>query len=164
MIASAVVPKEDVYHSVFRRPLHITLLARVSTVGDEMAPLLITSTPVRDCVENRSLRQSEDPLVRQRSPADVCEQLFFEYISNVFIPYIDAVRNDARWLVPAHVSGTQKRYGVRKGIIITAIRSSHGIVEYFGSLGVIRSLHWWLSLSANAPSRLAWSLLIHPAA
>jgi hypothetical protein len=51
---------------------------------------------------------------------------------------------------------------VPKVSIITTIRSRHAIVEYFGSLDVVRTFHRWRSLSANALSSLAWSLRIHP--
>jgi hypothetical protein len=92
VIVPAAVRKEEVCHSVFRRPGHTTLLACVSAAGDAMTPLLITSTPIRDSLWSRDLRQDKDFMIRRRSPIYADEELFFEYISNVFILYVDAVR------------------------------------------------------------------------
>jgi hypothetical protein len=58
-----------------------------------MTPLLIPLTPIRDYLSSRSLRQNEDVMVGQRSPAYVDEELFFESISNVFIPDGEGVRS-----------------------------------------------------------------------
>jgi hypothetical protein len=58
-----------------------------------MAPLLITSRPIRDYLWSRRFRQDEDDLVRQRSQAYVEGKLFFEHISNVFISDVDPMRS-----------------------------------------------------------------------
>jgi hypothetical protein len=93
VIAPAAVPKEDVFHSVSRRHRHTTLLACISAAGDAMTPMLITSSPIRESLWSRGLRQNEDVMVRHRTPAYIDEELFFGYISDVFIPYVLAVRN-----------------------------------------------------------------------
>jgi hypothetical protein len=54
--------------------------------------MLITSSPIRDSLWNHGLRQDEDVMLRRHTLADVNEELFFEYISEVFIPYVVAVR------------------------------------------------------------------------
>jgi hypothetical protein len=58
-----------------------------------MTPLLITSRPFRDSLWSPGVRHNENVIVRQRNPGDVDEELFFEYISNVFIPSVGAVRS-----------------------------------------------------------------------
>jgi hypothetical protein len=95
LITPAGVHKEDVHHTVSRRQRHITLLACVSAAGDTLTPMPMTRNPIRDCLWSHGLRQNEDEdvMVRQRNPAYIGEQLFFEYISNVLIPYVSSVRS-----------------------------------------------------------------------
>jgi hypothetical protein len=95
VIAPAAVRKEDVYHSESRRPRHMTLLACVSAAGDAITPMLITTTSIHASLWSRGLRQNEDVMVRRRTPAYSDEELFFEYITGIFIPYVDAVRSRA---------------------------------------------------------------------
>jgi hypothetical protein len=95
VIAPPVVRKEDVYYCVSSRPGHMILLARVSVAGDAVTPMLITRTPVRASLRTGGLRQNEDVVVRRRTPAYIDEELFFEYITSIFIPYVDAVRRRA---------------------------------------------------------------------
>jgi hypothetical protein len=78
VVASAAVAMEDVYHSVFRGPHDITLLACVSAAGDAMTSLFITAALIPDSLWRRGLRQNEDVIVRQRSPGYVDGELFFE--------------------------------------------------------------------------------------
>jgi hypothetical protein len=95
VIAPAVVRKEDVYHSVSRRPGRMTLLACVSAAGDGVTPMVITTTPIHASFWSRGLRQSEDVMVRPPVPADINEESFFESITSIVIPYVDAVRSRA---------------------------------------------------------------------
>jgi hypothetical protein len=93
VIAPAAVRKEDVYHPASRRHRHATLLACVSASGDALTSLIITAAPVRDALWSRGLRQDEDAMIRQRSPAYITEDLFSDYISTEFIPYVLTVRD-----------------------------------------------------------------------
>jgi hypothetical protein len=70
----------------------MTPLACISAAGDAGTLLLITFTAIPDSLWSRGLRQDEDGMARRRSPASVDEQSFFEYISTVFIPDVDAVQ------------------------------------------------------------------------
>jgi hypothetical protein len=69
----------DVFHPVSRRDCHVTLLARVSLVGDALTPMIISQVPVCDSLSSRGPRQDEEPMVRQRNPAEIDEELFYEY-------------------------------------------------------------------------------------
>jgi hypothetical protein len=97
LLASADVAKEDVYHAVSRRHRHVTLLPCVSATTETLTPLLITASPIPDTLQSRGLTQDEDAMIRQRPPADMTEELCYKYISNVFIPYVMAVRDRTRF-------------------------------------------------------------------
>jgi hypothetical protein len=71
----------------------MTLLACVSASDDALTPLVITASPVPGALWSRGLREGEDAMIRHRSPAYLTEELLSEYISNVFIPYVLAVRD-----------------------------------------------------------------------
>jgi hypothetical protein len=86
------IPADEVYHSVSRRYRHVTLLACVSAAGDALTPMVISGPPIRDSLWTKGLRQDEDAMVRQRNPAYVSEELFFEYMTTVFIPYVANIR------------------------------------------------------------------------
>jgi hypothetical protein len=89
----AGVAKEDVYHPVSRRHRHMTLFACVSASGDVLTPLVIPASPISGALWRRGLRQGEDVMIRHCSLAYITEELFCEYISNVLIPYVLAVRD-----------------------------------------------------------------------
>jgi hypothetical protein len=93
VIAPANVRREDVHHPVSRRHRHTTILACVSAAGDALTPLLITGSPIPETLWSRGLRQDEDAMMRHRSPAYITEELFYDYISTVFIPYVLTVRD-----------------------------------------------------------------------
>jgi hypothetical protein len=91
VIVHAPVRNEDVYHCVSHRQSHATLLACVSAVGDAMTPLLISANPIRDLVWSKRVPEDEDVMVRRRTPAYSHDELFFEHISSMFIPYVSSV-------------------------------------------------------------------------
>jgi hypothetical protein len=88
-----VAAKEDVYHPVSPHYRHMTLLACVSASGDALTSLVVTASPISDALWRPGFRQDEDAMVRHHSPADITEELFYEYISNVFIPSVLVVRD-----------------------------------------------------------------------
>jgi hypothetical protein len=94
VIAPRAVSPDDVYHPVSRRYRHLTLLACVSAGGDALTPMVLTSSPIRDAVWSTGLREDEDAMIRFRNPAYVTEELFHEYLTNVFVPYILRLRED----------------------------------------------------------------------
>jgi hypothetical protein len=72
---------------------HVTLLTCVSAARDTLTPFVIMASPIPDTLWSCGSRQDEDAMIRQRSPADVTEELFYDYISTIFIPYVMAVRD-----------------------------------------------------------------------
>jgi hypothetical protein len=93
VIVPAGVAKEDVYHPVSRRHRHMTLLSCVSVSSDALTPLVITTSPISGALWRRVLREGDDAMIRHRSSTYITVELFYEYISNVFIPYVVAVRD-----------------------------------------------------------------------
>jgi hypothetical protein len=71
----------------------MTLLAYVSTAGDVVTPLLVTASHLHDSLWSRGLRQEGDAMIRHRTPAYVDDDLFCEYITGIFIPYVVVVRS-----------------------------------------------------------------------
>jgi hypothetical protein len=86
VIVPIAIRKEDIYHSMFSRHHHITLLACVSVTSETITPRFILVNPIRLSLWSKSVKKDEDVMVRRRSPAYVNENLFFEYISTVFVP------------------------------------------------------------------------------
>jgi hypothetical protein len=95
VIAPANVRREDVYHPVSRRHRHTMLLVYVSAAGDALSLLLITGSPIPESFWSRGLRQDEDAMIRHRAPAYITEELFYDYISTVFIRYVLAVSGES---------------------------------------------------------------------
>jgi hypothetical protein len=54
--------------------------------------MVITGAEIRDSIYRTELGQNEDVLLRHRSPAYIDENLFYEYICEVLIPYIGHLR------------------------------------------------------------------------
>jgi hypothetical protein len=92
VIVPQVIPADEMYHSVSRRYRHVTLLACVSAVGDALTPIVISGPPMRDSLWAKGLCHDQDAMVRRRKPAYVSEELFFDYMVSVFIPYVANVR------------------------------------------------------------------------
>jgi hypothetical protein len=55
--------------------------------------MIISQAPIRDCSWSRRLGRDEVAMVRQRKPAYIDEQLFDEYRSRGFIPYLANLRS-----------------------------------------------------------------------
>jgi hypothetical protein len=56
--------------------------------------MVISEMPIRESLQQNGLRQHEDVIVRSRRPAYIDGQLFYKYISSVFVPYVNTVRNN----------------------------------------------------------------------
>jgi hypothetical protein len=54
-------------------------------VGDALTRLLVTASAIPDTLWGRGLRQDENAMIRQRSPISITEELFYDYISTVFM-------------------------------------------------------------------------------
>jgi hypothetical protein len=92
VIAPRSVSPHDVFHPVSRKYRHLTLLACVSAAGTSLTPMVLTSCPIRDSLWTTGLRQNQDVLIRFRNPAYMTEDLFYEYLIYVFIPYVRTIR------------------------------------------------------------------------
>jgi hypothetical protein len=71
----------------------VSLCLCVSAAGDALTSLLITGSPIPETLWSRGLRQDEDAMIPHPSPAYITEELCYDYISTVFIPYVLTVRD-----------------------------------------------------------------------
>jgi hypothetical protein len=94
VLVPKMVSPDDVYHQVSRKYRHLTLLACVSAGGDALTPMVLTSSPIRDAIWSTGLREDEDVMIRFRNPAYMTEELFHDYLTSVFIPYIQHLREN----------------------------------------------------------------------
>jgi hypothetical protein len=92
VLVPASVDSDDVFHPVSRKYKHMTLLVCVSAGGDALCPMLIVANEIPPDMGDRGLRLDEDVMIRTRNPPYINEQLFFEYLSTVLVPYIIDVR------------------------------------------------------------------------
>lgn len=95
-IKKVIVPKSadrnNVYHSINRKVYHISMLVCISAGGDALTPLTIMKNKLPKKIIDSAIRLDEDMIFRQRDKPYMDESLFYEYITNVFIPYIENVR------------------------------------------------------------------------
>ena len=68
------------------------MLVCVSCAGDALTPVLILKNPLPKDFEETGTRLGEDVIIKQRNKPYMDEDLFFEYITTVLIPYIDKLR------------------------------------------------------------------------
>jgi transposase len=92
VIAPAEVHPEDVFHPISRRFRHMTLVVCVSAGGDALCPMLIMASAIPVGLCSNGLRLNEDVIIKRRAPAYVDEELFHEYLSEVLVQYVRAVR------------------------------------------------------------------------
>jgi hypothetical protein len=85
------VPEEDVYHTVSRMFKNLSLLVCVSAAGDLLTSLVVSTSPIPDSLWSNGLRADEDALIRHISPPYIDESTFFEYSTDVLIPYVNSV-------------------------------------------------------------------------
>lgn len=91
------VKDEDVYHSVTRRYKHLTLLACVSAAGDALTPMVITSNAIKNSIWSKGLRPDHDVFLRRREPPYINEELFYEYITQVLLPFVSYKRRNTHY-------------------------------------------------------------------
>jgi hypothetical protein len=85
------VPEEDVYHPVSRKFKNLSLLACVSAAGDSLTQFVMNPSPIPDSLWSNGLRADGDALIRHCSPPYIDESPFFEYTTNILIPYVNFV-------------------------------------------------------------------------
>ena len=94
VIAPKYANRNRIQHKVSRKLQHMTMLACVSSAGDALTPMLIMKNSIPDELEETGIRIGEDVILKQRQKPYMDEQLFFEYITTVLIPYIDKLREN----------------------------------------------------------------------
>ena len=92
VIAPSSANKNRVQHKISRKLQHMTMLVCVSCAGDALTPVLILKNPLPKDFEETGTRLGEDVIIKQRNKPYMDEDLFFEYITTVLIPYIDKLR------------------------------------------------------------------------
>ena len=66
----------------------------VSAAGDALTPLIISSTNVEREMISKGYRSGEDAIFKIRNPAYIDEDIFYEYIKDVLIPYVKVIRKN----------------------------------------------------------------------
>ena len=87
------MPDQEIRHPVSRRFGHMTLVACISAGGDALIPMLIVKQAIPEEVYIQGLRPEKDVRLRRRDPAYIDEALFYEYVTSVFIPYVNLQRH-----------------------------------------------------------------------
>jgi hypothetical protein len=115
VFVSISLSETEIFHEVSRKFRHQSLLACVSAAGDSVTPLIINCLHNTESIWTTGLRENEDLMLRFRDPAYIDEEIFFEYISTIFVPYVQCIpqsnsqfRNQSAVLLldscPAHTS------------------------------------------------------------
>ena len=92
VIVSTKTEESGVFHSIARSKAHISLLSCISASGDTLTPLLITKNSIPENFWNEGLRENENIIIRERNPPYMDSEIFHDYISNCFIPYVNSIR------------------------------------------------------------------------
>ena len=97
-VKKVVIPFEtdpkSIYHKTTRKIRHQTLVSIVSAAGDALTPLIISSTNVEREMISKGYRSGEDAIFKIRNPAYIDEDIFYEYIKDVLIPYVKVIRKN----------------------------------------------------------------------
>jgi hypothetical protein len=94
-----VIPRalsgQTIYHRVSRNLKHISVITCISTAGKSLTPYIVTSQDSESFCRKliiRGVRLGVDRVLRQRSKPYVNAILFLEYVNNIFISYLNELR------------------------------------------------------------------------
>jgi hypothetical protein len=97
VIIPSAMRGQTIFHGIHCNLKHISVVACISAAGEHMTPFFICSQ-INDAVERRlkteGFRMGVDLILRRRNKPYMNSTLFFEYISKVFIPYVDELRTN----------------------------------------------------------------------
>jgi hypothetical protein len=85
----------EIYHSVSRKFKHMTLLVCISTSGTTLPLLLIVAHTILTDFRKHVLRNGIDVIFALRPVPYINKELFYNYIINVFLPYLTFLRQVA---------------------------------------------------------------------
>jgi hypothetical protein len=92
-IVPSNVGNSTILYPIQRKWRHSTLLACISASGDVLPPLLLTP-PANDAeIWELGWRENEDFILRHASKCYVTKEIFFDYVSSIFIPYVCSIRS-----------------------------------------------------------------------
>jgi hypothetical protein len=84
------------HYKVNRHLKHVSVIARVSEVGESLVPHLVTSqnsANVREQLKKHGVRFGTDFIFKARAKPYINAQIFFEYIRTVFLPNLNELRS-----------------------------------------------------------------------
>jgi hypothetical protein len=87
---------QTIHHRVSRNVKHISIIACISAGGESLTPYIVTlqdSERVREKLKSRGVRLGVDFVLRHRSKPYINGKLFLEYISIIFITYLNELRD-----------------------------------------------------------------------
>ena len=94
-----IIPNElkgqRVEYEVDRSEKRFTVIATISMSGDVLTPLMVThrKTIDKNVIES-GIREGEDLILKSQQNSFVTQEIFTDYIRNVFIPYVDNIRQN----------------------------------------------------------------------
>ena len=82
-------------YSIDRSEKRVSMIITISMAGDSLMPLIVTHRKTLDEEVKRSgMRIGEDFMLEYQESAFVTKEIFSKYISSVFIPYVQKVREN----------------------------------------------------------------------
>jgi hypothetical protein len=97
VIVPSTMRGQTIYHAVHGNLKHISVVACISAAGEHMMPFLVCSqgnTAVKRKFKIEGFRTGVYLILKSRHRPYMNSQLFTEYISTVFLPYIDKLRSN----------------------------------------------------------------------
>jgi hypothetical protein len=96
VVVSTALDGQTIHHRVSRNVRRISIIACISAGGESLTPYIVTSQDserFRERLKSHGVRLGVDFVLRHRSKPDVNGKLFLEYISIIFIPYLNERRD-----------------------------------------------------------------------
>lgn len=86
-----------VHHGIHRNLKHISVVVCITAAGESLTPFFVSSqftAPVEMKLKQKGMRLGLDMIIRKRDRPYMNADLFLEYITKVFIPYIVELRSN----------------------------------------------------------------------
>jgi hypothetical protein len=96
VVVPATMEGHTIHHGVSRNVKHISVIACVSAFGESLPPYILTSqnsSPVQEQLRKPGVRLGRDLILKSHSRPYVNAEIFLDYISSVFLPYVIRLRS-----------------------------------------------------------------------
>jgi hypothetical protein len=95
VVIPRILSGQTILHRASRNLKHMSVITCINAAGESLTPYIVTSQDsesLRGKLMIRGVRLGVDFVLRQRSKPYVSAVLFLEYVNNVFIPYLNELR------------------------------------------------------------------------